>query len=191
MVLLERVINRKVFQLVKNSLIEEKVEVIVNPANRQLAHGGGVAGLIARAGGPTIQRESNEKSPVETGHATYTTAGNLPYKYIIHTVGPVYRGGTGSEAELLFGAVTSALQLANTLRLKSLALPAISTGIFGYPLPEAIRVISNAITRFLEGESTLEEVHLCEYSSEKAEEMKRLMEECFIELNIEPGPGQG
>ena len=165
--------------VVKNSIIEEKVEAIVNPANEHLAHGGGVAGLISRAGGPAIQSESNRKAPIPTGQATFTSAGTLPYKYVIHTVGPIYRGGTEGEPELLASAVTSALRVAGELKLRSVALPSISTGIFGYPLEPAIKIIAKAIFEGLTGETTLNEVHLVEYSLDKAEEIKAIIENAF------------
>jgi O-acetyl-ADP-ribose deacetylase (regulator of RNase III) len=179
MVLFEREVDSKKFMLVKNSIIEEKVEAIVNPANEHLAHGGGVAGLISRAGGPSIQRESNQKAPIDTGQATFTTAGTLPYQAVIHTVGPIYRGGSRGEARLLESAVTSALKVANELKLKSVSLPCISTGIFGYPLEPAVQVIVKAIFDFLAGESSLEEVHLVEHSLEKAEEIKGIITRAF------------
>jgi putative ATPase len=175
MILLEREINNKRFMLVKNSIIEEKVEAIVNPANEHLAHGGGVAGLISRAGGPDIQRESNEKAPINTGEATFTTAGKLPFRYVIHTVGPIYRDGTRGESGLLASAAASALKVAGQLKLKSISMPCISTGIFGYPLEPAVKVIVQVIFDFLEKETSLEEVHLCEYSADKAEEIKGII----------------
>ncbi len=175
MILLERTINNKKFMLVQNSIIEEPVQAIVNPANRHLAHGGGVAGLICRAGGPDIQRESNSKAPINTGEATFTSAGKLPYKYIIHTVGPIYSGGTSHEDKLLYSAVTSALKVADQLQLKSISMPAISTGIFGYPLQPAIQTITRAIFDFLATPSSVEEVHLCDYSAEKSQEIKEII----------------
>lgn len=181
MVILEKEINKKKFMLVRNSIIEEQVEAIVNPANEHLAHGGGVAGLISRAGGPDIQKESYEKAPVPTGQSTYTTAGKLPFKYILHTVGPIWRGGNEGESGLLKSAVTTALQLADQLKLKSVSLPSISTGIFGYPLEPAIQVIVGAIYEFLKDESTsfVQEVHLCDYSEEKSAEIKEIIERNF------------
>jgi putative ATPase len=175
MILLDREINRRQFKLVQNSIIEEQVEAIVNPANERLAHGGGVAGLISRAGGPDIQRESDQKAPVETGQATFTGAGKLPFEYIIHTVGPIYRGGMDGEEKLLASAVTSALKVANQLKLKSVSLPSISTGIFGYPLEPAVKIIVKAIFDFLAADSSLEEVHLCEFSPDKAAEIKAII----------------
>lgn len=181
MVILEKEINKKKFMLVRNSIIEEQVEAIVNPANEHLAHGGGVAGLISRAGGPDIQKESYEKAPVPTGQSTYTTAGKLPFKYILHTVGPIWRGGNEGESGLLKSAVTTALQLAEQLKLKSVSLPSISTGIFGYPLEPAIKVIVGAIYEFLKdgSNSFVQEVHLCDYSEEKSVEIKEIIEKNF------------
>lgn len=179
MILYEREMNNKTFMVVKNSIIEEQVDAIVNPANEHLAHGGGVAGLISRAGGPEIQRESNEKAPISTGQSTFTTAGTLPYKYILHTVGPIWRGGTAGEPALLKSAVSTVLKLADRLKLKSVSMPSISTGIFGYPLEPAVKTIVGAIFEFLETGSTVEEVHLCEFSEDKAAEIKTIITKNF------------
>lgn len=181
MVLLEKGFDKKKFMLVRNSIIEEKVDAIVNPANEHLAHGGGVAGLISRAGGPEIQKESDEKAPVPTGQSVHTTAGRLPFKYILHTVGPIWRGGNSGEATLLKSAVSTALQLADRLQLKSVSLPSISTGIFGYPLEPAIKIIVGAILEFLASESfsSVREVRLCDYSEEKSAEIKEIIEKHF------------
>ncbi|MCX6582649.1 MAG: macro domain-containing protein [Candidatus Aminicenantes bacterium] len=181
MVILEKEFDKKKFMLVRNSIIEEKVEAIVNPANEHLAHGGGVAGLISRAGGAEIQKESDEKAPVPTGQSAYTTAGRLPFKYILHTVGPIWRGGNAGEPALLKSAVTTALQLAERLQLKSVSLPSISTGIFGYPLEPAVKIIVGAIYEFLASQSTVyvQEVHLCDYSEEKSVVLKEIIEKNF------------
>lgn len=168
MIMFEKKINGKYFRLVLGSIIEEPVEAIVNPANEQLLHGGGVAGLISRAGGELIQKESHEKAPVPTGSATFTGAGTLPYKYIIHTVGPIYRGGIHNEADLLKSAVFSALKTAAELNLRSISMPSISTGIFGYPLEPAIQIITRAIYEFMEDDTSVEEIHLCEFDNSKA-----------------------
>lgn len=175
MILLEREINSRRFILIKNSLVEEEVEAIVNPANENLIHGGGVAGLISKIGGNAIQRESNLKAPVKTGQATHTTAGDLNYKYIIHTVGPVWKGGEQNEAGLLRSAVREALSLSDRLKIKTISMPAVSTGIFGYPLRPAINIIVKTIFDFLNQQTGLEEIHLCEFSEEKAEEIKNVI----------------
>ena len=179
MILLEKKINDKKFIQVKNSIIEEKTEAIVNPANEHLSHGGGVAGLISRAGGSEIQKESDEKAPVKTGQATYTTAGKLPFRNVIHTVGPIYRGGKANEETLLESAVRSALKVADRLELESISLPSISTGIFGYPLKPAIKTIVKTILDFLKQDSCLREVHLCEYSEDKANEIRDIIKNNF------------
>ena len=137
--------------------------------------------MISRAGGREIQAESNEKAPIATGTATYTTAGTLPYKYVIHTVGPIFRGGTDKEEQLLASAVRSALEVAGELGLKSISLPSISTGIFGYPLAPAIKTIAGTIFDFLEHEETsLEEIHLVEYSEEKAQQINAIILKHFL-----------
>ncbi len=138
---------------------------IVNAANEHLAHGG-VAGVISRKGGPTIQRESNawvrQHGRVATGSAAITSGGNLRACHVIHAVGPVY-DHTPRSAELLASAVRSSLRLADDHGLKSIALPAISTGIFGYPLEEAAQVMLAAAIAYLRGETGLEHVIFCLY----------------------------
>lgn len=181
MILLEKPVGRKKLLLVRGSIIDERVEAIVNPANENLMHGGGVAGLISRTGGSSIQAESDKKSPVPTGQAVYTTAGDLPYKCIIHAVGPIWKDGFQHEESLLRSATVSALQLAKKLKLKSVSLPAISCGIFGFPLKPAIKIITETIIDFLRQNSTLCEIHLCEYSEKKSWEIKGIMEGLFLE----------
>ena len=176
MILLEKKVTNKTFILVQNSLIEEDVSAIVNPANEQLVHGGGVAGLISRQGGPQIQQESDRKAPVNTGEATFTTAGDLPFEYVIHTVGPIWRGGCQGEESLLISAVLSALRVADFLGITSLSMPAISTGIFGYPLEPAIKAIATTIFEYMQRESSLTEIHLCEFAPDKANQIKQIIE---------------
>jgi O-acetyl-ADP-ribose deacetylase (regulator of RNase III) len=138
-------------QLVQGDLTEEGVDAIVNAANSALAHGGGVAGAIARKGGSQIQEESvrwvQEHGPVRHAEPAYTRAGRLPCRYVIHAVGPVW--GEGDEDAKLSAAVSGSLALADQLRLASLALPAISTGIFGFPKARAARLILAAIQDYL------------------------------------------
>lgn len=135
--------------LYQGDLTEEHVDAIVNAANEHLAHGGGVAGAIARKGGPEVQRESDAwvrtHGPVRTGTAAITGAGKLPARFVIHAVGPVWKGNAARDDALLRGAVTSALALADEKGLASIALPAISTGIFGFPKDRGATVITQAI----------------------------------------------
>jgi O-acetyl-ADP-ribose deacetylase len=134
-------------QIVLGDLTEERVDAIVNAANAFLQHGGGVAGAISRRGGPLIQQESDrwvrQHGPVPHDRPAYTLGGDLPCKYVIHAVGPVY--GQGGEDEALAAAVAGALRLGDQLGLASLALPAISTGIFGFPKARAARVTLSAL----------------------------------------------
>lgn len=133
--------------LVQGDITQADVEAIVNPANQHLMHGGGLAGLLSRKAGPAFQQESaawvKEHGSVSHQSPAYTTAGDLPFRCIIHAVGPVW--GSGSERAKLAAAVAGSLALADRLGLASLALPAISTGIFGYPLEEAAQVILQGV----------------------------------------------
>jgi O-acetyl-ADP-ribose deacetylase (regulator of RNase III) len=139
-----------VLRITQGDLTEAQVDAIVNAANAHLQHGGGVAGAIARRGGPQIQVESNawvqKHGPVPHHQPAYTTGGRLPCRYVIHAVGPVW--GEGQEDEKLAQAVRGALALADQLELGSIAFPAISTGIFGFPKPRAARIIFDSIRSY-------------------------------------------
>ena len=140
-------------------ITEEQVDAIVNAANPYLKHGGGVAGAIVRKGGKIIQEESNKIGYVPVGEVAVTTAGKLKAKYVIHAVGP--RWGEGDEEAKLRRAVRNALSKATELKLKSIAMPAISTGIFGYPKEEGTRVILEEVVNFLKQETTtVDEIRL-------------------------------
>jgi O-acetyl-ADP-ribose deacetylase (regulator of RNase III) len=141
-----RVASRTI-HAVFGDLTVEQVDAIVNAANSQLAHGGGLAGAIVRRGGQIIQEESNAVAPVPVGSAATTTAGALPCSWVIHTVGP--RWGEGDEELKLRSAVCAALDEADRLGARSVALPAISTGIFAYPKDKGTRTIVEEILRWL------------------------------------------
>jgi len=151
-------------RLARGDLTQEPTDAIVNAANSQLAHGGGVAGAIVRAGGRQIQDESDawvrQHGPVRHDRPAITSAGNLPSRYVIHAVGPVW--GEGDEPAKLAAAVKGALELAEQRELRSLALPAISTGIFGFPKELAAEVILQAIADFAEAhpQSSLQDIRL-------------------------------
>lgn len=177
-------IHRTVLELVEGDITEMATDAIVNAANEYLAHGGGVAGVIARKGGPTIQRESDEwvrqHGPVPTGSAAITSGGRLKARYVIHAVGPIYdRTDPERSAGLLASAVRAALRMADEHHLKSVALPAISTGIFGYPMEEAAEVMLRAAADYLQGETGLERVVFCLYGQSAyrvfADTLERLM----------------
>lgn len=137
-------------QIVQGDLTAETVDAIVNAANSHLQHGGGVAGAISRKGGPQIQAESDawvrQHGPVSHAEPAYTRAGSLPCRYVIHAVGPVW--GEGDEDHQLAAAVAGSLRLADELGLSSIAFPAISTGIFGFPKARAAGVIFAAISDY-------------------------------------------
>jgi O-acetyl-ADP-ribose deacetylase (regulator of RNase III) len=143
----------QIFQIVQGDLTEEQVDAIVNAANAHLQHGGGVAGVISRRGGSQIQAESNswvlQHGPVTHEQPAYTSAGKLPCRYVIHAGGPVW--GEGSEDAKLASAVNGSLRLADQLGLASIAFPAISTGIFGFPKERAAGVILDAIHAYYAG----------------------------------------
>jgi len=137
-------------QIVQGDITLEKVDAIVNAANEHLQHGGGVAWAIVRRGGDVIQDESDkwilQHGAVSHSRPAWTSGGALPAKYIIHAVGPVW--GDGDEDEKLAQAVTGSLQLADALKCESISMPAISTGIFGFPKERAAGIIFSAVEKY-------------------------------------------
>ncbi len=140
----------QVIEIAQGDLTKEHVDAIVNAANSRLAHGGGVAGAIRSAGGQQIIDESEawvrEHGPVTNAEPAYTNAGNLSCRFVIHAVGPIW--GEGDEDRKLQDAVTGSLKRAEELKAHSLALPAISTGIFGFPLERAARIILETLRAY-------------------------------------------
>lgn len=130
---------------VVGDLTAQRADAIVNAANEALAPGGGVCGAIRRAGGDEIFAECARLGGCSTGDAKATTAGRLPARYVIHAVGPVWRGGDAGEAELLASAYRRSLELASELGCRTVAFPALSTGIYGYPLELAAPVAVEAV----------------------------------------------
>lgn len=135
-------------EAVRGDIAALPADAIVNAANESLQLGAGVAGAIRRAGGPSIQRECDAIGGCPTGGAVSTAAGDLPARWVIHAVGPLWSGGASREDELLDSAVTAALDRAEALGAASVALPAISTGIYGFPLERAARISVAAARRF-------------------------------------------
>lgn len=142
-------IGRSVLELVEGDLTQQDTEAIVNAANEQLRVGGGVDGAINRAGGPKIQEEARKIGRCPTGQAVITTGGNLKARYVIHTVGPIYRDGRHGEPELLASAYRESLKLASSRGIKSLAFPSLSTGVYGYPVPDAARIALSTVREYL------------------------------------------
>jgi len=149
----EVVINRTKVSVIQGDITRQTTDAIVNAANSSLMGGGGVDGAIHRAGGPAILEECkrivSRQGQLPTGKAVITTGGNLRAGYVIHTVGPVWYGGSKGEPELLASAYRESLNVAAESRLASISFPSISTGAYGYPTLEAARVALNAVASFL------------------------------------------
>ena len=136
-------------EVVQGDITVESVDAIVNAANRSLLGGGGVDGAIHRAGGPAILAECRKLNGCETGDAKITTGGRLPAKHVIHTVGPVWHGGDRGEPELLASCHRRSLEVALDNELKSVAFPAISCGVYGYPIPAAAKIATKTVHEFI------------------------------------------
>ena len=159
----EKTINGKTLRLVQGDITERDVDAIVNAANSQLQHGGGVAGAIVKKGGQVIQKESNKIGYTPVGTAVITTAGTLPSKFVIHAVGP--RMGEGDEDNKLKNAVLNSLRLASEKGLKSISLPAISSGIFGFPKDRCAEILVKESLHHIKHhpKSSLELIEFCIY----------------------------
>jgi len=174
-------------RLVEGDITDQEVDAIVNAANPSLMGGGGVDGSIHRRGGPRILEECRrirrEEWPggLPTGKAVMTTGGSLRARFVIHAVGPVWRGGVLGEAELLAEAYANSLELAASRGLKSLAFPSISTGAYGYPFEEASRVALRAVKEFLEENKGLGEVRFVLFGRDAFEVYRRASIEVFGE----------
>lgn len=172
---MEKVIQGKKLKLVQGDLTELAVDAIVNAANSGLHLGGGVAGAIRMKGGPSIQEECNRIGRTPVGEAAITGGGKLKASYVIHAVGPQY--GEGDEDEKLRNATVNSLKRATEKGLKSIALPAISTGIFGFPKDRCARIMLAAASEFLKTQETsLEEVILCLWSKEDLELFEKTLD---------------
>ncbi len=152
-------VHKKKLFLRLGDITEMRVDAIVNAANARLILGGGVAGAIRAKGGPSIQEECNRIGGTFVGGAVCTGAGNLPAKYVIHAVGPMM--GEGNEEKKLTNATRNSLLLAEEKQIQSIAFPAISTGIFGFPVTNCAIIMLNVIKNFLPQSKSLKEIHIC------------------------------
>ncbi|MEP6513784.1 MAG: O-acetyl-ADP-ribose deacetylase [Parafilimonas sp.] len=157
-------------KLIKYDITKLHVDAIVNAANASLLGGGGVDGAIHRAGGKRILEECiairNKQGGCKTGEAVITTGGNLPAKYVIHTVGPVWNGGNNNEEKLLANAYKNSLQLAVENNIKSIAFPNISTGVYHFPKQKAAQIAIDIVKEFIEASNAVEEIYFVCYDDE-------------------------
>ena len=165
-------------ELIQGDITKLAVDAIVNAANQSLLGGGGVDGAIHRAAGPGLLEECRSIGGCPTGEARITRGYNLPAKFVIHTVGPVYHGGKYGEAEKLASCYRSSLKLAVDNGLKTIAFPNISTGVYGYPKEEASQLAIAVVKQFLAGDETIEKVVFCCFDYENYSLYHRLLSTC-------------
>ncbi|MFQ5708275.1 MAG: macro domain-containing protein [bacterium] len=167
-------INNKTLELVEGDITEESTDAIVNAANSSLILGAGVAGAIRSKGGPTIQQACNEIGGCPVGGAVITTGGSLRAKWVIHAVGP--RMGEGDEEEKLRNATLNSLRVADENNLTSIAFPAISTGIFGFPLKRCSEIMLATAIDYLRGDTALEKIVFCLFGQQAFNTFKETLD---------------
>jgi len=168
-------IGKTSLELVRGDITDMDCDAIVNAANTDLVLGGGVAGAIRRKGGPTIQEECSKIGRIKVGEAVATTGGNLKAKYVIHAVGP--RFGEGDEDRKLASATLNSLKLADRHCLRSIAFPAISTGVFGFPVDRCASVMLSTLISYLHDKTGIERVVFCLYDPDTFEVFRRKLRE--------------
>ena len=168
-------INNRVLELLDGDLTEMDTDAIVNAANTQLILGGGVAGAIRRKGGPEIQTECDKAGGTFVGGAVITTGGNLKAKHVIHAVGP--RMGEGDEDQKMKNATQNSLKIADENHLKSISFPAISTGIFGFPIGRCAEIMLKTTIDYLKGQTGLGKVVFCLFGRDSYEVFAKRLEQ--------------
>lgn len=178
---MEVTVNQTRLSLVPGDITQQDTDAIVNAANSSLMGGGGVDGAIHRAGGSAILEECKkivaQQGRLPAGQAVITTGGKLKARYVIHTVGPIWHGGSSGEAETLASAYRQSLKLAVENGLKSVSFPSISTGAYGYPIREAARVALGTVIQFLQEDSSLKEVDFVLFDSGTYATYSKVLEE--------------
>jgi O-acetyl-ADP-ribose deacetylase (regulator of RNase III) len=168
-------IDSKKIKLHRGDITRLNINAIVNAANKTLLGGGGVDGAIHRSAGKQLLEECRTLNGCETGDAKITKGYNLPAKFVIHTVGPVWNGGKYNEAEKLASCYQRSLKVAVENGVKTIAFPNISTGVYGYPKNEAAQIAIREVHRFLEKNSEIEEVIFCVFDNENFEIYQRIL----------------
>jgi len=164
-------VNKRI-ELYKGNITKLKVDAVVNAANTTLLGGGGVDGAIHRAAGPELLEECKTLNGCFTGEAKITKGYNLPAKFVIHTVGPVWNGGNHNEDDLLANCYRNSLKLAVENRIKTIAFPAISTGVYRFPLERAVKIAVNEVKNFLKTNNLIEKVVFVCFDEETFESYK-------------------
>jgi O-acetyl-ADP-ribose deacetylase (regulator of RNase III) len=172
----ELLVGHCAIQLARGDITRIPVDAIVNAANHMLAGGGGVDGAIHKAAGPELMQELRQYDACPTGSAVVTGSGRLPAKYVIHAVGPVYRGGQRDEAALLASCYRTALQLAEERNCQSISFPSISTGVYGYPIPEAAAIALSTLIEALPDAPSIRVVKLVQFNEVSYQAYSRLMD---------------
>lgn len=174
------------FEVIQGDITLLETDAIVNPANTFLMHTGGLALQIAKRGGMIIQQESKKMGNVPTGSAVITTGGNMKTKHVIHAVGPKYKDGKSGESEKLASAVSSAIYVAEKKKLTSIAIPAISSGIYGYPIDDSAKIIVDTVIEHFntkkkaKEETTLVKVVFCLLDENTCTVFKKVLDSNFI-----------
>lgn len=172
--------GKTVLTVMQGDITKLEVDAIVNAASEALRGGGGVDGAIHRAGGPKILKECMQYEGCPTGEARLTSAGNMPSEYVVHTVGPIYRGGQNNEKELLQKAYINSLKMAVHHNIRTIAFPFISAGVYGYPKSEASQIAVETVIGFIEKNDDINEIIFCCFSEKDLLIFARQIEKIVI-----------